>query len=78
MESSQIPASGNLMLHAIWETLQKFLRQMKSCKEQSMTWLLDDCSELMSMENTHVSHCKPTKSTIDFGSVEKNSTHQCA
>ena len=43
-----------------------------------MAWLLDDCIELKSMENTHASHCGPTKSTLDFGSVENNSTHQCA
>ena len=35
-----------------------------------MAWLLDDCSELRSMENTHASHCGPTKSILDFGSVE--------
>ena len=39
--------------------------------------LLDDYSELRSMENTHAGHCGPTKSTIDLGSVEDNSTHQC-
>ena len=29
----------------------------------------NDCSELRSLENTHASHCRPTKSTFDFGSA---------
>ena len=42
-----------------------------------MAWVTDDCSELRSMVSTNASHCGPIKSTLDFGSVEDNSTHQC-
>ena len=40
----------------------------------SLAWLPDDCGELRSMENTHASHCGPTKSII---SMEDDSTHHC-